>query len=297
MPDEESVPPASGGAPAPAPEQEQEREVRRLLALARHREPLPAEVAARLDETLASLAAERDAAASASGDRSQQVVPLRRRWPAALLAAAAVAAIGYGTTQLVTGGLETTTLDAGSSSGDAARPGPAAEREPLDPGAEDDRVDVTSEDEVTDRSGDGAGEGPRRDTEVSEQLAALRSAARSERADRLGRTLHDLATERLVVVGEIELAGPGPTTPGPTSGAAESPEAPAYGGPPALDCGPRLPGAVTALAARYDGHPALVTVGSGWAGFRPVEVYVCDGLRPHRPAQSLLLVESRRVVR
>lgn len=62
--------------------------VRRRLAEARHTDPVPADVAARLDATLADLVADRAAVA--------EVVPLRRRrWPAVLAAAAAVTALGF----------------------------------------------------------------------------------------------------------------------------------------------------------------------------------------------------------
>ena len=68
-----------------------------MLADARHEGPVPPEVAARLDEALAGLRAEESPDAP--------VVPLRRRGarlPRYLLAAAAVVAIGFGTTQVIT---------------------------------------------------------------------------------------------------------------------------------------------------------------------------------------------------
>jgi hypothetical protein len=71
------------------PEDPDEELVRRLLADARHDEPVPADVAARLDGVLADLSAE--------GTPAPPVVPLRRsgggrrrRWATALVAAAAV---------------------------------------------------------------------------------------------------------------------------------------------------------------------------------------------------------------
>lgn len=81
--------------------------VRRALRAARHDAPLPDDVAARLDATLAGLVADRAAgepalaavAAAAPADGSDRVVPLRRRWPAFLAAAAAVTAIGLVGTQ------------------------------------------------------------------------------------------------------------------------------------------------------------------------------------------------------
>ncbi|SFC90853.1 hypothetical protein SAMN04487968_11419 [Nocardioides terrae] len=70
------------------PETPDEELVRRLLADARHDEPMPADVAARLDSVLGDLAAD--------GPRPAEVTPLRRpdrtgrrRWAVALVAAAA----------------------------------------------------------------------------------------------------------------------------------------------------------------------------------------------------------------
>jgi hypothetical protein len=109
-------------------------ELRALLADVRVTEPLPAEVAGRLDATLASLHAERATPAP--------VVPLRRRL-APILAAAAVAVVvgGVGIAQLVsdTGGQRSTTADsAGSSEAlqsapSAAAPSPRAPRAPQAP--------------------------------------------------------------------------------------------------------------------------------------------------------------------
>jgi hypothetical protein len=107
--------------PEPSPHDEQ---VRRLLADARHDAPLPPDVAARLDDVLADLTAERDAAPVAppplgppppphlppsvppSGPSSAPVVDLgarrrRRQGAALLLAAAAVVAIGVGVGSMV----------------------------------------------------------------------------------------------------------------------------------------------------------------------------------------------------
>ena len=79
-----------------APEHE---EVRRLLASARHDEPIPDEVVARLDRVLADL-----------GDEPARIAPVtalatrRRRAASLLLAAAAVVAIGIGVGQVVESG-------------------------------------------------------------------------------------------------------------------------------------------------------------------------------------------------
>jgi hypothetical protein len=67
-------------------------DVRELLADARVTEPIPDDVAARLDATLVSLQAERSATQAAS----RSVVPLRHRVGRILVAAAAVVVIGAG---------------------------------------------------------------------------------------------------------------------------------------------------------------------------------------------------------
>jgi hypothetical protein len=94
---------------------EQEQEVRRLLADARHDEPMPTEVAARLDRVLSDLAAEPGGGVS-DEEQAASVVALasrrRRRVTSVLVAAAAVVAIGVGLGQLTDLG--------GSSSSDSA---------------------------------------------------------------------------------------------------------------------------------------------------------------------------------
>lgn len=97
----------------------QQEAVRRLLAGARHDEPMPDEVTARLDEVIAGLSAARreggdvvafrEASPDTSGnsddseasgdDRGEPQRP--RRWPAYLLSAAAVVAIGFGVAQVL----------------------------------------------------------------------------------------------------------------------------------------------------------------------------------------------------
>lgn len=114
-----------------------DEQVRRLLADARHTEPLPDDVAARLDRVLTDLAGERRDADHA--DRSVAVATslaaARRRRTARnlLVAAAAVVAIGYGLNSVdltVSGGDEDSAATA-DSGGDAAEvpSGASAERE------------------------------------------------------------------------------------------------------------------------------------------------------------------------
>lgn len=150
------------------PDQE---EVRRLLADARHQDAIPPEVVARLDDTLQALVSERESEAAESSHRAGEeaagtdapqtaeadVVPLRReprrpgRGPRVLLAAAAVAAIGWGGVQLVTSGEEdgdasSVATDAGAR--DSAREAEGAAPHASESGAAEDltglleRVDV-----------------------------------------------------------------------------------------------------------------------------------------------------------
>lgn len=77
----------------------QDDAVRRLLADARHDQPMPPQVAARMDRVIADLTADRSSPGNPAPDR---VVPLhRRRLPAFILAAAAVLAIGFGVSQMI----------------------------------------------------------------------------------------------------------------------------------------------------------------------------------------------------
>ncbi|MDN5893637.1 MAG: hypothetical protein L0H93_06375 [Nocardioides sp.] len=107
--------------PEPELSPAQNEEVRRLLADARHEEPMPADVASRLDGVIADLGADlstnRAAGPAVDPEPPASVTPLRRRskLPQALLAAAAVVAVGFGITQVLPSG-EDGAGDAGSES-------------------------------------------------------------------------------------------------------------------------------------------------------------------------------------
>lgn len=98
---------------------EQESAVRRLLAQARHDDPVPADVAARLDDTLSDLLADRAAgkpAGAAPVSRLSDVRHRRRRAGRLLLAAAAVLVGGVAVGQYVGGtGAGGDANDAGSA--------------------------------------------------------------------------------------------------------------------------------------------------------------------------------------
>ncbi len=100
-----SVPPSVPEQPGP------DDEVRRLLADARHDDPMPADVVARMDRVLAGLAgqavAPEDGLSSDADPSREHVVDLaarrRRRVVGLLVAAAAVVAVGVGMGQLFGG--------------------------------------------------------------------------------------------------------------------------------------------------------------------------------------------------
>ena len=107
----------------------QDEEVRRLLADARHDEPLPPEVAARMDRVLDDLSAE--------PSRRAPVVDLaarRRRVSSLLVAAAAVVVVGIGIGQVGGGGDDDSPES--SSAGDAG----GVEAPELDSGADREAV-------------------------------------------------------------------------------------------------------------------------------------------------------------
>lgn len=111
----------------PPPTPDQDEEVRRLLATARHDEPVPPDVAARLDAVLADLAAEPGRQAPVTNLHAR-----RRRVTGLLVAAAAVMVVGIGVDRLLgpvvgpTSQSESATADrqgeAESGAGDAVSP-------------------------------------------------------------------------------------------------------------------------------------------------------------------------------
>jgi hypothetical protein len=127
--------------PTPADEAEQ-GEVSRLLAAVSgppSAEPMPPEVATRLDDVLAGLVAERTPTTAGVTDLSQR---RRRRWPALLAAAAAVSVVGLGVGNVLDLGggadMEAVTAEDGSapetleSADGAGSAGSAADEAPED---------------------------------------------------------------------------------------------------------------------------------------------------------------------
>ena len=130
--------PDSPQTPDPGLTPAQEQQVRRLLADARHTEPTPDDVVARLDRVLADLASEpdREAAVVHLADRRRNV----GRW---LVAAAAVVVLGVGVNEVVdlAGSSGSESLTASDES--AGEEEPAAAPEAAGGGAAADSRDAT----------------------------------------------------------------------------------------------------------------------------------------------------------
>ena len=84
---------------------------------------MPDEVTARLDDVIAGLVGEQSGTVS-----DTTVVPLRRKWPAVLLAAATVAAVGFGVTQMLGNQSSPDSADAGDASTQSQENGDATGR-------------------------------------------------------------------------------------------------------------------------------------------------------------------------
>lgn len=138
-PSDRSLPPEhEPGADAdPGMDPGTEQAVRDLLASAGPAEPMPPEVAARLDATLADLSAGRTPGPTApSGDADDELAERRagrqRRWPQVLVAAATVGVLGVAVGNVVDlGGLTGGSGDASTSAGVADRGAAGAAPESL----------------------------------------------------------------------------------------------------------------------------------------------------------------------
>lgn len=248
-----AVPEPTGGTPS-GPEAAEQQRVARLLAAAASSAPaLPEDVAGRLDETLARLAAERRETPVDDG-----VVDLgerrRRRWPGLLVAAATVSVVGLGVGTMLDTGFEgdSAATDAGSvvdegAAGGGAEPEVAAEREASE-------LDGS---ETESRAQSGQAPSP-------EALSA--DAARPPR----------LSTTSLVPdaqrIEDFSLAAPAPT--------------------PRLDrrcVDTGTSSGDTWLRVRLDGEPAVLVLRAPEGGRRTAEVFTCDD--PGTPTASARIDE------
>ncbi|CAI9402733.1 hypothetical protein [Nocardioides sp. T2.26MG-1] len=172
-------------APGLTPAEEQ---VRRLLADARHTEPMPDDVAARLDGVLADLASEDGAGPRRASDhsvvRAADLAAARRRRTVRhlLVAAAAVVAVGVGIDQAdltVTGD----GADSSSADGAGAAPEPAA-------GSESQRDDAGTADRDQAESAEKPGK-----TELGSGVAGYQSRVVRLAADRFGAQVRRLQVD------------------------------------------------------------------------------------------------------
>jgi hypothetical protein len=218
--------------------------VRRLLAEARHDEPVPASVAARLDAALEELTAERRESRDATPVVDLTAARRRRRAGAALLAAAAVVVGGIAVGNVVTG------VGGDSSGSDAAS---TADR--------DDAGSTESEAE--------AGAGALEPNASARRAPGAYPAAYRLSSDSL---LHDLVAAREAEA-TAALAGESPQEPEEDSAADDT----------ACDAASLPdPGTGTVVPVTLDGQPALALYRQPSAERQRVAVFLCGESTPER---------------
>jgi hypothetical protein len=236
--------------------------VRRLLAEARHTEPVPDDVRTRLDGVLAELAAERSTPAlEPQTARSEVDGPAdltarrRRRQVVQLLGAAAV---------IVLGGVGVAQLHHGTS--EAGSPAGSATSEFGDTGnqAAPNRA----------RAGKSAGESPRAQSLATPtgQVVVVRRGHLASAARRAQRRV--FALRGLTETGKAS-NGLANGSPGPTRGPAHADSV--HG----AACVPTPHGAVV-LPARFDGKPAALVYHRPRAGTQVVDLVLCGTAHPLR---------------
>ena len=248
---------------------EQDARIRALLAelgSSPDGEPIPPEVGARLDDTLALLVAERGRAAGGPGrveadvvedesltdPKTGTVVPLRRRWlPRAGAAAAAVIVLGVGSLAVANFGNQ---AQSGQSSSDSAGvSAPEAES-----GAES-------------KSGSGAGSDSRTG---ATQLPDLSAASFESDVSIL------LQGRASMLASEGEDAGKGGAAGEPSPSKRENALPGAPGVLPSRACpGPEVTDGAAARQVRYDGRRAVLLVHPERGGRLLVDAWSCDGDR------------------
>lgn len=233
--------------------------VREALAEARVSGPVPPDVAARLDDTLASLQAERQRTTEQPPGDRPVVVPLRRRLAPALAAAAVVLVIGgVAVGQIV--------RDTSGSSGRTASAGSAADRGPGTPAA----------------SPEGLETAPLAAKGSARALPQLSVATFPQDAARVMRELTSPAADTPMAAGETPAVS-GSTGDldqrGVPKAAMTAPPVTTSGHVAAADAacpGPDVPGAVT-LPATLDGTPVALVFRPPTDTAQQVEAWSCDG--------------------
>ncbi len=239
---------------------EQDARIRALLAelgSGPDGEPIPPEVEARLDETLALLVTERDRAAGGPGQIEEEeattgnVVPLRRRWlPRAGAAAAAVIVLGVG-------GLAVANLsnqsEQQSSSDSAGASAPEAES----------KTDSGAESKAGSDSSTGATQLPDLSAGSFESDVSILLQGRAS-----------------MLASEGEAAGEGDAADQPSPNGRETALPGAPGLLPSRDCqGPEVTDGAAARQVLYDGRRAVLLVHPERGGRLLVEAWNCDGDR------------------
>ena len=233
----------------PRTDPEEDARIRALLAdLGSERAPdagsMPPEVAARLDETLAGLVAER---AETGESADSNVVPLRRRWSSrATAAAAAVIVLGVG-------GVAVANLDGFAGSDDKSTSAGGG-------------VAADSQAESEDSGGDSGSADPEQPSSglLSPDVPALTAAS------------FDAQVTRLVAAGEVPAPAPANAMSSERKSDASGDDAvtdTAKGGCP----GPATKDGSRHTTVMYDGSPAALVVHPPRDGTRLVEAWTCTG--------------------
>jgi hypothetical protein len=238
--------PTHGPSEDPAFEDPAVDQLRALLADARATEPVPADVAARLDDTLAALREERLAEAG--------VVPLRRRravgrWLVAAAAVVVVGAGGAGIAQLTQDGANDAAKSAdsaaSSATGDTLTNGPAAPQETA------------------------ASPAPSAQPPVSALKGVALPRFTTARFARQAATF-DPATLDFTTNGTADKAYEA-STPGESDAPSDS-----IGRAPSRCAGPSLPDTTT-VPILLDGHRAVLVLHKVVDGTQEVDAWSCDG--------------------
>ncbi len=235
-----------------------EDEISRLLADAQVREPMPEDVATRLDRVLDELAEERSTAG---------VIPLsRRRRPARLLlAAAAVAVVATGgvvaVDRMQSGGADTTAAGVATQADrDAAGSAPERALESAPDPTSDDALAAPAPQEADQQDSTGA---EAYDGQLNSTLSALPTLSTEHFARDAGALVKQ--TDASALVKQTDAS------------------APAAGRRPAPSCAPPVTRTSTGthvLAVRIDNRPAWLLVGpvEGTPAARVVAALACDGI-------------------
>jgi hypothetical protein len=242
--------------------------VRRALAAARHDEPVPAEVAARLDAALAVLVAEETepvvaAALVAPSAEGATVIPLRRRrLPVLLAAAAAVVATAVAVPQLIdrpSADLHSTAArDSVPTTGDSAEAGDHEARGPMSPQDLDSTLSKSGVTQLRDET-------LRHDVaNLLVQRGRTTLDVLPEGYDNRGSSSGELGGLADDAAPEASKADRSVSANGPWAAAA------------ARGCGPSEPPAGSRIFhARYEGHRAIVVAFAPTPDGTPVHVYDC----------------------